>query len=239
MTIPVLAGRRPRYNLSQADAGLFGVRASRHPQMPRRANPPSAALQGTEATPESLLSRASSGDREAFLEIYDRLAPRILGVIERILGGAGPSEQVLEEVFAELWSGARSFSGSGTSVAAWLTFRARIVALDRRSSGANPVSGTSRRRRESASASVTTGLPDAEAIRRIEQRRPLLAKVLGQLPREQLRALELVVFEGRSETEVADHLREPLAKVKAELRAAVRFLRHRRRAVVGSWAVNI
>jgi len=205
--------------------------------MPRRAKPASAAPAAAIFDLENLLSLAANGDREAFAAIYDRMAPRILGVIERILGGSGPGEQVLEDVFVKLWNASRALAGSETSVAAWLTFRARAAALDRLAGRA----ARSSRRRESGSPLLATAawLPDAEAIRRMEQRRPLLSKVLGQLPRDQFKALELVVFEGRAETEVADQLREPLAKVRAELRAAARFLRHRRRAVVGTWAVNI
>jgi RNA polymerase sigma-70 factor, ECF subfamily len=186
---------------------------------------------------ERLLSDAAQGDREAFLEIYDRMAPRILGVIERILDDLPASEHVLEGVFAALWRESRPVSGSEASVAAWLAFRARSAALDRLARG----TPSAPQRRDSAAGSGRTlpWLPHAEAIRRIDQRRPLLAKVLGQLPRGQFQALELVVFQGRAEAEVAGQLLEPLAKVKAELRAAARFLRHRRRAVVGSWAVNI
>lgn len=204
--------------------------------MPRRAKSVSSASASAISDLENLLSRAANGDREAFGGIYDRMAPRILGVIERILGGSAPGEEVLEDVFADLWNSSRLLAGSQTSVAAWLTFRARAAALDRLA-GRN----TRSRRRDAASSSpgMAAWLPDAEAIRRLEQRRPLLAKVLGQLPREQFRALELLAFAGRAETEVADELRQPLAKVKAELRAAARFLKHRRRAVVGSWAVNI
>lgn len=205
--------------------------------MPRRAKPASAGSAATVSDLENLLAGAAQGDRETFVEIYDRMAPRILGVIKRILDDAAASEQVLEDVFAELWRESRSMAGSGVSVAAWLTFRARSAALDRSAKQARQGS----RRRESSRdlCGMLAWLPDAEAIRRIEQRRPLLAKVLSQLPREQLEALDLVVFGGRAEDQVADQLQQPLAKVKAELRATSRFLRHRRHAVVGSWAVNI
>lgn len=205
--------------------------------MPRRAKLATAASEAATSDLENLLSRAATGDREAFVTIYDRMAPRVLGVIERILGGSGAGEELLEDVFAELWNASRALAGSEISVAAWLAFRARAAALDRLA-GRTP---RSPRRRESGSTSpgMAEWLPDAGAIGRLEQRRPLLTKVLGQLPRDQFKALELIVFEGRAETELADQLREPLAKVQAELRAAARFLRHRRRAVVGSWAVNI
>ncbi|HEV2424165.1 MAG TPA: sigma factor [Terriglobia bacterium] len=205
--------------------------------MPRRAKSATTATATAITDLENLLSQAANGDREAFGGIYDRMAPRILGLIERILGASGPGEQVLEDVFVELWNSSRSLAGGHRSVAAWLTFRARAAALDRLSGG--PSRPLRRRDAGSRSSAWVAWLPGAEAIRRMEQRRPLLARILGQLPREQLKAVELVAFEGRAETEIADQLHEPLAKVKAELRAAARFLKHRRRAVVGAWAVNI
>jgi RNA polymerase sigma-70 factor (ECF subfamily) len=198
--------------------------------MPRRAkSAPAASIFDL----ESLLSKASTGDRDAFIEIYDRMAARVLGVIRRILEDSAQSEQVLEDVFAGLWRESRAGWDGEASVAAWLMFRARRAALDRRAGR------TTSRAKPAISCEGVAWVPGAEAIRRIEQRRPLLAKVLSQLPREQLESLDLVVFSGRAEDEVAEQLHQPLAKVKSELRAAARFLRHRRHAVVGSWAVNI
>ena len=215
--------------------------------MPRRANPPATSPQLPAL--EALLSQASKGDREAFLKIYERTGPRILGVIERILGRSGLNEQLLEDVFVDLWKASGSLAGRNTSVAAWLTFRARHAALDRLFHASAPGpdrpdrhdagSRRSRRLPDDGSTGMLAWLPDAEAVGRLEQRRPLLVKVLGQLPRDQFNALELVIFGGRMESEIAGQLHAPLARVKAELRAAVRFLRHRRRAVVGSWGVNI
>jgi RNA polymerase sigma-70 factor, ECF subfamily len=215
-------------------------RKTPYPAMPRRAKPATEAVHANQAILETLLSKAATGDREAFLEIYDRMAPRVLGVIDRILGGGGaPSERVLEGVFAQLWTAARQLSGAKESVAAWLTFRARSAALRTLRTGDASPEPPGHRPVSEEPDSLPGWMPDAESISRIEQRRPLLVKVLGQLPNEQLKALELVVFEGRIESEVAERLHEPLARTRAELRAAARFLRHRRRAVVGSWGVNI
>ena len=200
--------------------------------MPKRAKSADATSAASILDLEHLLSKASQGDRDAFIELYDRMAARILGVIGRILDHSAESERVLEDVFAELWRVSRSGWNTEASVAAWLVFRARRAALDRRA-GRTPSA------KPAIAPDRAAWLPDAEAIHRIEQRRPLLAKVLSQLPREQSESLDLVVFGGRAENEVAEQLHQPLAKVKSELRAAARFLRHRRHAVVGSWAVNI
>jgi RNA polymerase sigma-70 factor (ECF subfamily) len=82
-------------------------------------------------------------------------------------------------------------------------------------------------------------VPGGKQITLLEQRSELLKKVIKQLPSHQRQALELAVFDGYTEGEIAQKLGEPLGKVKAELRGAMGFLRHRRRAVMGTWAANI
>lgn len=194
----------------------------------------------TQPSLESLLARAAKADRAALLEIYDGWAPRMLGLIRRVLPGADESERVLEEVFAQLWKESARVLSSGASVAAWLMLTARSRAVSRLRSQADTPRGMARNGCASeALADTLAWLPGPEAIARLESRRTLLQKVLGQLPPRQLKALELVAYGGRSETELGEDFGEPLARVQTELRAAAGFLRHRRRAVVGLWTVSI
>ncbi len=73
----------------------------------------------------------------------------------------------------------------------------------------------------------------------LEERQELLRKVVNRLPDAQRGGLELLVFEGYTEMEIANKLGEPLGKAKSGLRAGLTFLRHRLRAVLGTWAANI
>jgi DNA-directed RNA polymerase specialized sigma24 family protein len=73
----------------------------------------------------------------------------------------------------------------------------------------------------------------------INDRLALLYKVIDQLPKPQRQVLELAVFAGLSESEIAAEMSEPLGKVQRSLRAAVTFVKHRRRAVCGTWSANI
>jgi RNA polymerase sigma-70 factor (ECF subfamily) len=82
-------------------------------------------------------------------------------------------------------------------------------------------------------------LPLPKEINLIDDRLTLLHKVIDQLPKPQRQALELAVFGGLSEAEIAAEIGEPLGKVQRSLRAAVTFVKHRRRAVCGTWAANI
>jgi RNA polymerase sigma-70 factor (ECF subfamily) len=196
---------------------------------------------GSNTEPQALLADAAAGNCAAFTRLYDRFAPHVLGVIERILEDTKASEQALEYVFVRLWREAPQLVRARASVAAWLVLTARAHAVDqlRRRGSADPPGPASRHAAIGSLDESLTWVPDAQAIGRLEERRALLRKVLGQLPRPQRESLERVVFAGRAETELAADLGEPLARVKTELRAAARFLRHRRRAVVGSWTVDI
>jgi RNA polymerase sigma-70 factor (ECF subfamily) len=193
-----------------------------------------------ETMPEATLAFVAAGDRKALTALYDRFAPRILGIIRRILSDREESEQVLEEIFLKLWREAAEILRAEASVAAWLVLGARAAADERlraqRAAGAFPRQGADL---AGVWSQRLAWLPRPEAIARLDERRSLLQKILGQLPKHQLRALELVAFAGRAETELEGELGEPAARVRAELRAATRFLRHRRRAVVGSWAVSL
>jgi len=82
-------------------------------------------------------------------------------------------------------------------------------------------------------------LPQPKEITLIDDRLVLLIKAINQLPEAQRQALELAVFGGLTESEIAAEMGEPLGKAQRSLRAAITFLKHRRRAVCGTWAANI
>lgn len=197
-------------------------------------------MMANETTPDALLALVAEGDRKALAELYDRFAPRMLGIIRHILSDREESEQVLEEIFLRLWREAGDILHAKASVAAWLVLGARTRAGQRlKARRAAAALGRGRTLPAESWLQRPAWLPRPEAISRLDERRSLLQKVLGQLPKHQLRALELVAFAGRAETELEGEFGEPLARVRAELRAATRFLRHRRRAVMGSWAVSL
>jgi len=82
-------------------------------------------------------------------------------------------------------------------------------------------------------------MPGAQDIALVDFRMGLLQKALNQMPKPQRQALELAVFDGYTESEIAERLGEPLGKVNAGLRAAFTFLRHRQHAVLGTWTAEI
>jgi RNA polymerase sigma-70 factor (ECF subfamily) len=187
-------------------------------------------------TIEGLLARISVRDKDALAEVYDRTAPRLLGMLVRILTNRSAAEEVLQQTFLRLWNEARRLGHGQVSSEAWLAVTARKLAIDRlRSERRLPALA---RGKPDPLDKTTSWLPAPELITLLDGRRELLKRALGQLPKAQHRALELAVFEGYTETEIAQKLGEPLGKVRAGLRAGLTFLRHRLRAVLGTWAAT-
>ena len=194
------------------------------------------AVGDSAASTEALLARMREHDSSALGELYTRLAPGLLGMALNILPDRASAAEVIEKTFVRLWNVARRFPRDGASVTAWLVLTARRLAVDARRARQKlpPLAEVNLN-----ATSDYAWLPRPEEVARIEGRRELLRKVLNQLPKAQRGVLELVVLEGCTEEEVAAKLGEPLGRVKSGLRAGMRFLRHRLRAVLGTWSANI
>src|SRR3989454_9480297 len=78
-----------------------------------------------------LIRQMVAGDREAFARFYDRYAPLVFPLIQRILRERADASDVLQEVFWEAWQGAAGYDPARGSPEAWLVTRARAPALDR------------------------------------------------------------------------------------------------------------
>jgi RNA polymerase sigma-70 factor, ECF subfamily len=186
---------------------------------------------------EELLARVADHDADAAGEFYDRVGPGLFGLLVRMLGDREAAEEVLEETLAKISGEARRITRAGASVAVALALTARERALERRR--AMPRSGTERRAACHFDRRMVLFLPKADEVALLEERRGLLVKVLGQLPQAQRGALEMLVFDGLTETAIAAKLNEPPARVRAGILAALGFLRHRVGAVLRTWTAAI
>jgi RNA polymerase sigma-70 factor (ECF subfamily) len=78
-----------------------------------------------------LIARAQIGHVDAFAELYDRHAPRVLSIARRILGHGCEAEDLLHDVFLESWQCVRDYDPARASVLTWLSVRTRSRAADR------------------------------------------------------------------------------------------------------------
>ena len=166
----------------------------------------------SETTAEALVRRLSAGDHQALGEFYDRYAGLVNALALRILRDAADAEDVVQEVFVQVWRQASRFDPSRGAPEAWLCTVARTRALDRLRRR------VTRREEPSESAPVSTVAPKTEEGMAVR-------KALEGLSADQRRALELAYYEGLTQSEIAKRLGEPLGTIKTRIRTAMIRLR--------------
>lgn len=174
-----------------------------------------------------LIARIAKGDREAFSRFYDAFASTAFSLIRRVLRDHHPAEEVLQEVFWQVWQDAGQFDARRGSPIAWLLMRAKARAIDRL---------RSIRRRERTfvmpvnEAVVARRDSEADNPAVIAEDRGVVHGALERLPEPQRRVVELAFFEGLTQTEIAARLGEPLGTIKTRARLGLERLR----AVLGT-----
>ena len=176
------------------------------------------------ATDEELMRRTAVGDADGFADLFDRHSPRVLGLLIEILRSREEAEEVLQEVFLDVWRQPGRYDAKRGCVRGWLLLLARSRALDRIRSR------RSRSRREQAAhdLQVLGGAeeqPPGTGRLEAEERSREVFSALDELPEEQRRAVELAFFEGLSQSQIARRLEAPLGTVKSRILLGMRKLR--------------
>jgi RNA polymerase sigma-70 factor (ECF subfamily) len=167
---------------------------------------------------QALMQQVSSGGQQAMAAVFDRYAGLVYSVALRVLNDSGQAEDVMQEIFFQLWRNPESFSFSRGSLGTWLLVVARNRAIDqlRQRRPVEPVD-------EIVVASATN--LQSEAERNILMQR--VRGILGDLPQEQQQSLQLAFFDGLSHSEIAERTGQPLGTVKTRIRSALSSLRKR------------
>ncbi len=175
------------------------------------------------AAAAALLARVAGRDAGAFAELYDRFAPVLAGVAGRILYDVRDVEDVLQDIFMQVWERAAVYEPALGSPLAWLVTLTRNRCLDRL---------RALQRRSRALEQFTENSPAPAASPEAADAAALLAEdglrvraALAQLPAEQVQAIELAFFGGLTQTEIAGRLGEPLGTIKARIRRGLLKLR--------------
>lgn len=171
-----------------------------------------------DASDATLVARMARADRQALALLYERHAPRLLLLAERILGARTEAEDLLQDVFIEAWRRAADYSAERGSVSTWLSLRTRSRALDRRK--AYPAR-KSVELTESLLAEIAD--PSADLARRSDHGR--LREALQTMSSEEQQVILLGYFEGLSSSEIAARMNSPVGTVKSRTRNALSRLR--------------
>jgi RNA polymerase sigma-70 factor (ECF subfamily) len=163
-----------------------------------------------------LMERVRSNDQMAMAEVFDRYGGLVYSVALRVLKEPAQAEDVMQDIFFQLWKGAGSYTEGRGSLGAWLAVVARNRAID------------SLRRRKPSDSVEDVVLPAKTDLGAETERNLMIEKVraaMKELPVEQQRLVELAFFEGMSHTEIAAKTGDALGTVKTRIRTALMSLR--------------
>lgn len=168
-----------------------------------------------------VLLKVADGDRAAFGELYDRTAPRILAFIRSLLIDRAHSEEVMQEVFLEVWQVASRFDPSKGNAFTWIRGMARLRAIDRIRST------QSGRERDIRIGIRDYGLEYDEVAETVELRieRERIDAAMQSLTELQREAISLSYYGEYSCAEISGMLSVPLGTVKTRLRDGLIRLR--------------
>jgi RNA polymerase sigma-70 factor (ECF subfamily) len=175
---------------------------------------------GTElgASDAALMERIAQRDQTALAALYDRYAGMLSSVLNRILRDTQAAEEILQDIFFQLWRNPSRFDAARGSLPGWLMVIARNRAISRLRRH-NPAAGGEL---SEAAAVSTVNIETAAAQQQLIGR---VKGALENLPAEQRAAIELAYFEGMSHSEIAQRTGDPLGTVKTRLRSAVESLK--------------
>lgn len=192
--------------------------------------PPDTAADRSDALARAL-ARVALGDREAFATVYRTTSAHLFGVILRIQPDRAQAEDLLQDVYVNIWRAAQGFDAARSQPMTWLISIARHRAID------------SLRRRKTEPATVSTvgthagGADDGDEVDLLDRLpsdgpSPLqllqqaaqarqVTHCIGELSAEQQQCMALAYYQGLSHAEVAEHLSQPLGTVKSWVRRAL------------------
>lgn len=163
-----------------------------------------------------LLTRAKGGDQQAMTELFDQYSGMVYSVALRVLNDPGQAEDVMQEIFFQVWRNPNAFVAGRGSLGAWLAVMARNRAID-----------ALRRRRPTDSVDDVVLVSQSDIGSEVERNR-MMEKVRGalkDLPLEQQKSVEMAFFEGLTHSEIAARTGDPLGTVKTRIRSALMTLR--------------
>jgi RNA polymerase sigma-70 factor, ECF subfamily len=171
-----------------------------------------------------LLRRISGGDRAAFAEFYDLYSSLFFSVAVKILNDQKEAEDVLQDVFIQIWEKAGSFDPKLGKPVGWAMAFVRNKAIDR-------IRASQRRSElvENAAAAdpTQTDAPTANETLCGREKAELIRSAVTGLPAEQRQAIEMAFFTGLTQNEISERLREPLGTIKARIRRGMLKLREK------------
>jgi RNA polymerase sigma-70 factor (ECF subfamily) len=170
----------------------------------------------------SLVELVATGDQSALAMLYDTTNRLIYSLILRVLGDVSSAEEVLVDVYTQVWRQAASYDANRGAPLAWMATIARSRAIDRLRSG-----WQDQYRKESldilGDAPANAANPEESAA--ASERQRFVREALNLLTPEQRLVIELAYYSGLSHSEIAEKLNQPLGTIKTRTRLGMIKLR--------------
>lgn len=163
-----------------------------------------------------LLGKVQRGDESAMAAIYDRYSKVVYSVALRVLRDPASAEDVLQEIFMQVWRSPARFIATRGSLGGWLAVVTRNRSIDKL------------RRKRPTEQVEEMQLPSLCNLADEAERNLMMEKarvVILQLPAEQRKTLEMAFFDGLTHSEIAEMTGDPLGTVKTRIRSAILTLR--------------
>jgi RNA polymerase sigma-70 factor (ECF subfamily) len=166
----------------------------------------------------ALIERIVARDEQAVADLYDRHCRLLFGLILRIIRDRSEAEEILQEVFVQVWTRSETYNVSLGPPAAWLVRIARNRAIDR-------LRANSVRLRAVESAPEPPAAESPEARASLTEQQRAVARALDSLPPDQRLLIEQAYFLGLTQSELAERFKLPLGTVKTRIRTGMLALR--------------
>jgi RNA polymerase sigma-70 factor, ECF subfamily len=181
---------------------------------------------GVSSVPDEALMKAISRRRyDALAELYDRHGKRLRATIDGVVHEEGEADDVLQEIFIQIWEEAARYSPKAGKPLGWMVTIARRRAIDRLRRR-QAYSRARERYQKRVTHETSNSTRQAEEVFMLNDLRHFLNECMRILPRLQREALELAFFKGLSHREIAAATQAPLGTVKTRLELGLQKLTH-------------
>ena len=204
-----------RANSLPADSGWAGVESM-------------VDQQTAEESQAQLLLRIAAQDAQALAEFYDLTAKPLFGLAVRILGDVSEAEEVIQDVFVQIWKNAPSFDPLLGPAFYWALSITRNRSIDRLRTRQRRARLIENLENDAAANVPASQVADQGALEADDS--ALVRTTLNSLPADQRRVIEMAFFGGLTHQEIAEALKEPLGTIKARIRRGLLKLRDCMRA---------